>query len=150
MKWYHNGVTDLIMSVTLILISIGVTLISVSHDTVVSNKHEERTRHYYVIFQHKLMGKLNKPTKKLRPISESSVPTIPRNGRNSLPQPNSTTTPFLTVPQNSPPSLSCWDSDPIPTLRLEKHSSQPWKTASLLWKKLERKPLQHTTLPDGS
>ena len=44
MKWYHNGVTDLIMSVT---------LISVSHDTVVSNKHEERTRHYYVIFQHK-------------------------------------------------------------------------------------------------
>ena len=30
----------------------SVTLISVSHDTVVSNKHEERTRHYYVIFQH--------------------------------------------------------------------------------------------------
>ena len=29
----------------------SVTLISVSHDTVVSNKHEERTRHYYVIFQ---------------------------------------------------------------------------------------------------
>ena len=26
-------------------------LISVSHDTVVSNKHEERTRHYYVNFQ---------------------------------------------------------------------------------------------------
>ena len=49
MKWYHNGVTDLIMSVTLILISIGeiylmnvsVMLISVSHDTIVSNKHEE-------------------------------------------------------------------------------------------------------------
>ena len=30
----------------------SVTFISVSHDTVVSNKHEERTRHYYVIFQH--------------------------------------------------------------------------------------------------
>ena len=30
----------------------SVTLISVSQDTVVSNKHEERTRHYYVIFQH--------------------------------------------------------------------------------------------------
>ena len=30
----------------------SVMLISVSHDTVVSNKHEERTRHYYVIFQH--------------------------------------------------------------------------------------------------
>ena len=29
----------------------SVTLISVSQDTVVSNKHEERTRHYYVIFQ---------------------------------------------------------------------------------------------------
>ena len=29
----------------------SVMLISVSHDTVVSNKHEERTRHYYVIFQ---------------------------------------------------------------------------------------------------
>ena len=28
-----------------------VTLISVSHDTVVSNKHEEQTRYYYVIFQ---------------------------------------------------------------------------------------------------
>ena len=28
----------------------SVTLISVSHDTVVSNKHEERTKHYYVIF----------------------------------------------------------------------------------------------------
>ena len=27
----------------------SVTLISVSHDTAVSNKHEERTRHYYVI-----------------------------------------------------------------------------------------------------
>ena len=43
MKWYHNGVTDIIMSVM---------LTSVSHDTVISNKHEERTRHYYVIFQH--------------------------------------------------------------------------------------------------
>ena len=30
----------------------SVTLISVSHDTVVSNKHEEQTRHYYVNFQH--------------------------------------------------------------------------------------------------
>ena len=29
----------------------SVTLISVSHNTVVSNKHEERTRHYYVNFQ---------------------------------------------------------------------------------------------------
>ena len=29
----------------------SVMLISVSHDTVVSNKHEERTRHYYVNFQ---------------------------------------------------------------------------------------------------
>ena len=29
----------------------SVTLISVSHDTVVSNKHEEQTRHYYVNFQ---------------------------------------------------------------------------------------------------
>ena len=28
----------------------SVSLISVSQDTVVSNKHEERTRHYYVIF----------------------------------------------------------------------------------------------------
>ena len=27
-------------------------LISVSHDTIVSNKHEEQTRHYYVNFQH--------------------------------------------------------------------------------------------------
>ena len=33
----------------------SVTLISVSQDTVVSNKHEERTRHYYVIFQHILL-----------------------------------------------------------------------------------------------
>ena len=32
----------------------SVTLISVSHDTVVSNKHEEQTRHYYVNFQHVL------------------------------------------------------------------------------------------------
>ena len=30
----------------------SVMLIIVSHDTVVSNKHEERTRHYYVNFQH--------------------------------------------------------------------------------------------------
>ena len=46
MKWYHNGVTDIIMSVTLILISIGeIYLMNVSYDTVVSNKHEERTRH---------------------------------------------------------------------------------------------------------
>ena len=53
MKWYHNGVTDIIMSVTLILISIGeIYLMNVSHDTVVSNKHEEQTRHYYVNFQH--------------------------------------------------------------------------------------------------
>ena len=29
----------------------SVMLISVSYDTVVSNKHEERTRHYYVNFQ---------------------------------------------------------------------------------------------------
>ena len=29
----------------------SVMLISVSQDTVVSNKHEEQTRHYYVIFQ---------------------------------------------------------------------------------------------------
>ena len=43
MKWHHNGVTDLSMSVT---------LISVSHDTIVSNNHEEWTRHYYVNFQH--------------------------------------------------------------------------------------------------
>ena len=27
-------------------------LISVSHNTIVSNKHEEQTRHYYVNFQH--------------------------------------------------------------------------------------------------
>ena len=32
----------------------SVTLISVSHDTVVSNKHEEWTRYYYVNFQHQL------------------------------------------------------------------------------------------------
>ena len=31
----------------------SVALISVSQDTVVSNKHEEQTRHYYVIFQQK-------------------------------------------------------------------------------------------------
>ena len=49
MKCYHNGVTDLIMSVTLILISIGeIYLMNVSHDTIVSNKHEEQTRHDYV------------------------------------------------------------------------------------------------------
>ena len=42
-EWYHNGVTDLIMSVM---------LISVSYDTIVSNKHEEQTRHYYINFQH--------------------------------------------------------------------------------------------------
>ena len=30
-------------------------LISVSHDTVVSNKHEEQTRHYYINFQHQLL-----------------------------------------------------------------------------------------------
>ena len=29
----------------------SVTLISVSQDTVVSNKHKEQTRHYYVFFQ---------------------------------------------------------------------------------------------------
>ena len=29
----------------------SVALISVSQDTIASNKHEERTRHYYVIFQ---------------------------------------------------------------------------------------------------
>ena len=29
----------------------SVTLISVSHDTVVNNKHEEQIRHYYVNFQ---------------------------------------------------------------------------------------------------
>ena len=53
MKWYHNGVTDLIMSVTLILMNIGeIHLMNVSHDTIVSNKHEEQTRHYYVDFQH--------------------------------------------------------------------------------------------------
>ena len=78
----------------------------------------------------KLMDKPNKPIKKLRLIFKSSAPTTPRNGRNS-PQPNSTTTPFLTVPQKLPPSLSCWDLNPVPTLRLEKCSSQPWKTASL-------------------
>ena len=32
MKWYHNDVTDIIMSVTLILISIGeIHLMNVSH-----------------------------------------------------------------------------------------------------------------------
>ena len=31
-------------------------LISVSHDTVVSNKHEERTKHYYVNFQHNFVS----------------------------------------------------------------------------------------------
>ena len=34
----------------------SVALISVSQDTVVSNKHEERTRHYYVIFQQFLLN----------------------------------------------------------------------------------------------
>ena len=34
-------------------------LISVSHDTVVSNKHEEWTRHYYVNFQHNVRIKEN-------------------------------------------------------------------------------------------
>ena len=53
MKWYHYGVTDLIMSVMLILMSIGeIYLMNVSHNTIVSNKHEEQTRHYYVNFQH--------------------------------------------------------------------------------------------------
>ena len=33
----------------------SVTLMSVSHDTVVSNKHEEQTRHYYVNFQQVLL-----------------------------------------------------------------------------------------------
>ena len=52
-KWYEIGVTDLIMSVMLILISIGeIYLMNVSHDTIVSNKHEEQTRYYYVNFQH--------------------------------------------------------------------------------------------------
>ena len=50
-------VTDLIISVTLMIICsdwlMSVMLISVSHDTIVSNKHEEQTRHYYVNFQHK-------------------------------------------------------------------------------------------------
>ena len=37
MKWYHNGVTDLIMSVTLILINIGEKyLMNVSHAHIVS------------------------------------------------------------------------------------------------------------------
>ena len=36
----------------------SVTLISVNHDTVVSNKHEERTRHYYVIFQHFVLNEM--------------------------------------------------------------------------------------------
>ena len=35
----------------------SVTLISVSHDTVVSNKHEEQTRHYYVNFQHLVLDR---------------------------------------------------------------------------------------------
>ena len=34
----------------------SVTLISVSHDTIVSNKHEEWTRHYYVNFQQGACG----------------------------------------------------------------------------------------------
>ena len=36
----------------------SVTLISVSHDTIVSNKHEEQTRHYYVDFQHPVLSVL--------------------------------------------------------------------------------------------
>ena len=36
----------------------SVMLTSVNHDTVVSDKHEERTRHYYVIFQHSCAGNL--------------------------------------------------------------------------------------------
>ena len=79
----------------------------------------------------KQMGKPNEPTKKLRPISKSSAPITPRNGQNSLLQPNSTTTPLLTVPQKSPPFLSWWDPNPVPTLHSEKHSSQPWKIVSL-------------------
>ena len=47
-EWYEFGVTDLIMSVMLILMSIREIYlinvshtISISHDTIVSNKHEE-------------------------------------------------------------------------------------------------------------
>ena len=46
MKWYHNDVTDLIMLVMLIIVysdwQVSVMLISVSYDTIVSNKHEEQ------------------------------------------------------------------------------------------------------------
>ena len=47
----------------------SVTLISVNQDTVVSNKHEERTRHYYVIFQHQEPDPFDDADpKKLRPF----------------------------------------------------------------------------------
>ena len=46
----------------------------------------------------KLMEKLNEPIRRSKPISESFVPTTLRNGWNSSPLPNSTTTPFLIAP----------------------------------------------------
>ena len=48
----------------------SVTLISVSHDTVVSNKHEERTRHYYVIF----------PTPSCKPVKSLLTNTWRQDG----------------------------------------------------------------------
>ena len=35
----------------------SVTLISVSHNTIISNKHEEQTRHFYVDFQQEKLTK---------------------------------------------------------------------------------------------
>ena len=56
----------------------SVTLISVSQDTVVSNKHEEQTRHYYVIFQQKqaLISNSDNPGIHL-PLMASHASSIP-------------------------------------------------------------------------
>ena len=50
-------------------------LISVNHDTVVSNKHEEQTRHYYVNFQQSMQNAYIESSQ-LYSIGHSSSPVI--------------------------------------------------------------------------
>ena len=54
----------------------SVMLISVSHDTIVSNKHEEKTRHYYVDFQQASPDPFSKSNWSLDPLSEATKQTI--------------------------------------------------------------------------
>ena len=54
----------------------SVTLISVSHDTIVSNKHEEWTRHYYVDFQHPSDPKKGNPERKVKKVVNKDLPKL--------------------------------------------------------------------------